>query len=59
MAIDPVCGMEVEERTTQDKATYQGQTYYFCSIDCKDEFNAAPDDYIGGEIEGEERKTGT
>jgi Cu+-exporting ATPase len=55
MAIDPVCGMEVDERTTEDKATYQGTTYYFCSEDCKDEFEASPEDYIGGE----EMKTGT
>ena len=54
MAIDPVCGMEVDERTTEDKAAYQDTTYYFCSEDCKDEFEASPGDYIG-----EERKTGT
>jgi len=54
MAIDPVCGMEVDERSATDKATHQGQTYYFCSTDCNDEFLADPDEYIGGE-----RKTGT
>ena len=53
MAIDPVCGMEVDERSTTDKATYQGQMYYFCSKDCKDEFQADPGEYIGKE------KTGT
>ncbi len=40
MAIDPVCGMEVDERTTKDKATHEGTTYYFCSTDCKDEFQS-------------------
>jgi P-type Cu+ transporter len=55
MAIDPVCGMEVDERTTKDKATHEGTTYYFCSQDCREEFQASPEDYIGGE----ERKTGT
>jgi len=54
MAIDPVCGMEVDERSATDKVTHQGQTYYFCSKDCKDEFQAHPEEYIGGE-----RKTGT
>ena len=29
MAIDPVCGMEVDERTTKEKVTHQGSTYYF------------------------------
>jgi Cu+-exporting ATPase len=54
MAIDPVCGMEVEERTTQNKSTYLGQTYFFCSTDCKEEFDAEPEEDVG-----EERKTGT
>jgi P-type Cu+ transporter len=51
MAIDPVCGMEVDERTTKEKAMFEGTTYYFCSTDCKDEFEASPEDYIGGEEE--------
>ena len=51
MAIDPVCGMEVDERTTKDKSTYEGTTYYFCSDDCKEEFEASPGDYVGGEGE--------
>jgi Cu+-exporting ATPase len=55
MSIDPVCGMEVDERTTKDKAMHEGKTYYFCSPDCKDEFEASPEDYISDE----ERKTGT
>jgi YHS domain-containing protein len=51
MAIDPVCGMEVEERTTKETATHEGTTYYFCSKDCREEFQASPEDYIGGEEE--------
>ena len=47
MAIDPVCGMEVDDSTT--KAVHEGTTYYFCSKDCRDEFVAFPEDYIGGE----------
>ncbi|MEM3056116.1 MAG: YHS domain-containing protein, partial [Candidatus Bathyarchaeia archaeon] len=31
MARDPVCGMEVDEKTTRYKSTYEGETYYFCS----------------------------
>lgn len=55
MAIDPVCGMEVDERTTKERATHEGTAYYFCSNECKDEFEASPEDYIGGE----EEMTGT
>jgi len=51
MAIDPVCGMEVDEGTCKDRATHLGQTYYFCSTDCKDEFQAAPEDYIEDEMQ--------
>src|SRR5262245_31620833 len=40
MAIDPVCGMEVDDRTTKEKTTHEGTTYYFCSNDCKEEFLA-------------------
>jgi Cu+-exporting ATPase len=47
--------MEVDESTTKETARYEGATYYFCSKDCKDEFEASPEDYIGGE----EEMTGT
>ena len=50
MAIDPVCGMEVDERSAEEKSTYQGQTYYFCSSDCREEFDSSPDEYIGPEM---------
>lgn len=44
-AIDPVCGMSVEESDAPARAEYEGQTYYFCSTDCKEEFEANPADY--------------
>jgi YHS domain-containing protein len=47
--------MEVDDRTTKETAMHNGTSYYFCSKDCKDEFQAAPEDYIGGE----EQMTGT
>jgi Cu+-exporting ATPase len=55
MAIDPVCGMEVDERTAKEKTIHEGTTYYFCSKDCREEFLASPADYLGGE----EEMTGT
>ena len=54
MAIDPVCGMEVDEKSN-DKAEHKGTTYFFCSKECHDEFVASPEDYIGEE----EEMTGT
>jgi len=43
--IDPVCGMSVDPATAPAKADHQGQTYYFCSNDCKTKFQQQPDRY--------------
>ena len=42
MAIDPVCGMTVEEKTAAATAVYNGTTYYFCAPGCKRRFEADP-----------------
>lgn len=47
MAIDPVCGMEVDEKTATGQSGYQGKTYYFCSVGCKQAFDKAPEKYLG------------
>lgn len=43
---DPVCGMEVTYETARARSEYDGQTYYFCSIDCKEAFDREPEIYI-------------
>jgi len=48
MAKDPVCTMEVDETTAQDKSEYNGETYYFCSPSCKRAFDDNPDAYAVG-----------
>ena len=40
MAKDPICGMYVDEKTGEYKATIRGTTYYFCSQSCLKEFIA-------------------
>jgi Cu+-exporting ATPase len=40
LAKDPVCGMYVDEKTAEFKATVRGTTYYFCSHSCMAEFLA-------------------
>ncbi len=45
MAIDPVCGMEVDERTAAHKSDYSGKTYHFCSPGCKKSFDSNPTKY--------------
>lgn len=42
---DPVCGMTIEESDAVDTSVHNGKTYYFCSNDCKEEFDANPGDY--------------
>jgi YHS domain-containing protein len=44
-ATDIVCGMTVDPKTAQ-KADYKGKTYYFCSVDDKNDFLKAPDKFI-------------
>ncbi|MBI4319639.1 MAG: YHS domain-containing protein [Chloroflexi bacterium] len=47
MAIDPVCGMQVDEKKAAAKAELGGQTYYFCSSGCKSAFEKDPAKYAG------------
>src|SRR4030067_26169 len=49
MAIDPVCGMTVDEARAAGKAAYGGQTYYFCSAKCLNKFQAAPAAFVNAE----------
>jgi P-type Cu+ transporter len=42
MAIDPVCGMTVDEKSAAGKVVDSGKTYYFCSPKCQHEFEANP-----------------
>lgn len=45
MAIDPVCGMQAHE-ADDVTAEYEGTTYYFCSTDCRDFFEAHPARFV-------------
>ena len=47
MALDPVCGMEVEPDTAAGSWEYQGTTYYFCSAGCLEDFKEDPGSYLG------------
>ena len=46
---DPVCGMEIDPATAAGKSEYKGQTYYFCSMGCKRDFDKDPEKYVGKE----------
>jgi YHS domain-containing protein len=42
---DPICGMEVIPQRAAGKSEYQGQTYFFCSLGCKDTFDSDPEKF--------------
>lgn len=45
MVKDPVCGMTIEESDAAATSEHEGRTFYFCSRDCKDEFDSDPPAY--------------
>lgn len=46
MSIDPVCGMEVDEGAAPAKTEHEGETYYFCSEECRTEFLQDPEEFL-------------
>ena len=46
MTTDPVCGMKVDEKNSQFQTQFGGRTYSFCSENCKQEFDADPDEFV-------------
>lgn len=55
--IDPVCGMQIDEKQAAGKSQYEGQTYYFCSTSCKNKFDQDPVEYVGEKAEPETAST--
>jgi Cu+-exporting ATPase len=45
-AIDPVCGMTVDESTAAATSEYKGKKYYFCAVGCKKAFDKDPEKYL-------------
>ena len=54
MQVDPVCGMMVDPKAAAGQSEYQGQTYYFCSLGCKRDFDKDPSKYVGQAQSGQE-----
>jgi Cu+-exporting ATPase len=46
---DPVCGMTVAVTADSRQASFDGQTYYFCSEKCQSDFKADPWFYASGQ----------
>lgn len=44
---DPVCGMEIDPESAAATSDYEGVTYYFCAVPCKEQFDAEPAKFLG------------
>ena len=42
MEKDPVCGMIVKTDEAAGRSEYQGKSYFFCSVTCKERFDRSP-----------------
>ena len=51
IAIDPVCGMEVDMETATLTSEHEGTIYYFCGKGCKLDFDEDPDKYLSPDYE--------
>jgi YHS domain-containing protein len=43
---DPVCGMRLRRSDVRGQAEYRGHAYAFCSTECKEKFEAQPQDFV-------------
>jgi len=45
-AADPICLMKIDKSENALNYKYKGETYYFCSENCQNEFKNNPDKYL-------------
>ncbi len=50
MVEDPVCKMQVDEKKTPYKSAYDRKEYFFCSEQCKEDFDSKPQLYLAGGV---------
>jgi len=50
LRFDPVCAMVIHPGRARATATRGGQTYYFCSENCRECFERDPDAYLAGAL---------
>ena len=48
---DPVCHMDITIESAAGSSEYQGQTFYFCAIGCKKDFDEDPEGILKAEAE--------
>ncbi len=45
--VDPICKMSIDPAKAAASVEQAGETYYFCSEHCKEEFSKDPEKYLG------------
>ena len=50
-SIDPVCGMTAGPESAGGSYKHDGHSYYFCSIRCRERFQANPESFLNKEVE--------
>ena len=46
MTTDPVCGTELNEKNAEFQTQFAGKKYFFCSDECRKEFEQEPNVYV-------------
>ena len=54
MEKDPVCGMIVKTDEAAGRSEYQGKSYFFCSVACKDRFDRNAQTFVVKKLVDEE-----
>jgi P-type Cu+ transporter len=44
--VDPVCKCKFEEGKAMHSSEHEGKKVYFCSVECKEEFEKKPLEYM-------------
>lgn len=52
-AVDPVCGMTIDQQTAANSYAHEGRRYFFCSPGCLEKFRAEPAAYVRRQHEQE------
>ena len=43
--VDPVCGMTIDSETAVAQSRHDGRSFFFCSAECRKQFDADPGRY--------------
>src|SRR5262249_20184958 len=53
---DPVCGMDVNPKTSSSQYEFEGQTYHFCCVHCREKFAREPEKFVRPPVRSGEKQ---